>query len=73
MRPLFIATPIYINSSPYVHSDPSPSSETIIYSVELQRNQQSLGITLTGSRDQAGHPVVISNIKEDGVAHKLVI
>ena len=46
------------------------SSETIIYSVELHRNQQSLGITLTGSRDQEGHPIVISKIKEDGVAYK---
>lgn len=46
------------------------SSQPIIFSVELHRNKQSLGITLKGSRDQAGHPVVISKIKEDGVAHK---
>ena len=55
-----------------VSAPPPVTSETIIYSVELQRNQQSLGITLTGSRDQAGHPIVISKIKEDGVAHKSV-
>jgi hypothetical protein len=48
----------------------SAASQPIIYSVELHRNQQSLGITLTGNQERQGHPVVISKIKEDGVAYK---
>lgn len=51
-------------------SSSAAAAAAIIFSVELHRNQQSLGITLKGSRDQAGHPVVIAKIKEDGVAHK---
>jgi len=48
------------------------SSNTVIFSVVLHRNQSSLGITLKGSSDQPGHPVVIDKIKENGVAHKYV-
>ena len=69
--------------------------ETIIFSVELHRNGQNLGITLTGaylhvhwhpmllqwwsvdctfnfagSGHHPGHPIIISNIKEGGVAYK---
>lgn len=45
-------------------------TEPIVYSVELPRNQRGLGITLKGSGDQPGQPIVISKIKEDGVAHR---
>ncbi|KAL5516650.1 hypothetical protein EMCRGX_G002037 [Ephydatia muelleri] len=43
--------------------------EPVIYSVELRRNGQGLGITLTGSRSEPNHPIIIGNIKEGGVAY----
>ncbi len=68
--PTTTATTTTTTSSPTGGGGGGAISEAIIYSVELHRNQQSLGITLTGSRDHSGHPVVISKIKEDGVAYK---
>ncbi len=56
---------------PHTHTHTVPTvPETVVFSVVIHRNQQSLGITLTGNRDTPGHPVVISKIKADGVAYK---
>ena len=54
----------------HTHTPVPTVPETVVFSVVLHRNQQSLGITLTGNRDTPGHPVTISKIKADGVAYK---
>ncbi|XP_019855523.1 PREDICTED: glutamate receptor-interacting protein 2-like [Amphimedon queenslandica] len=44
-------------------------STPVIYAVELTKNGDSLGISLDGS-EQPGQPIVISKIREGGVAHR---
>jgi C-terminal processing protease CtpA/Prc len=54
----------------FLPSRPSPpKSEPVIYSVELTKNGQSLGISLNGS-NVPGQPIVIAGIREGGVAHR---
>ena len=62
----------------------SSKTDPVIYSVELTRNGQRLGISLNGmaiiylshltllllGSDQPGQPIVISDIREGSVAHR---
>lgn len=66
-----------------------PTGEDVIYSVELNKGSQSLGISLHGTRmrifppisllsqfslgsERPGQPIIISHVKEGGVAHRLI-